>query len=126
MWNDNSVVENNVATTVGCLPVFAIFVRHNIIESSAYRSLRSKFFGSSSKDTGVSSGATGPAALPQGTFGSKPRKSKQARNYYELSETHITVPQKDGHPDANGIMRTVNIHQQSRPGSTSHSVEQLL
>ncbi|PQE12417.1 integral membrane protein [Rutstroemia sp. NJR-2017a BVV2] len=126
MWNNDSVVENNVATIVGCLPVFAYFVRHNIIESSAYRSLRSKFFGGSSKDTGLSSGTGPEAALPQGTFGSKPRKGPQARNYYELSEMQITVPQKDDHPDSTGIMRTVNIHQQSRPGSNSQSVEQLL
>ncbi|KAI0003883.1 hypothetical protein F4779DRAFT_630576 [Xylariaceae sp. FL0662B] len=126
------VVENSMAIVVGSMPAFANFVRLHVAELWPIRSLRSKFH---SSRTGYSYGssAAGAAPLPNGTFGSPPRKPPH--HYYELTDTtlmqtQVTAPDEEIHHTADaenqrqaGIMRTVDISRQSRFENLSASVQ---
>ncbi|KAK0616094.1 hypothetical protein B0T17DRAFT_540195 [Bombardia bombarda] len=132
------VAENNVAIVVGSMPAFANFMRLHVAELPTIRSLRSKLWSGSSNDKS-GFGSSGEVANPVATFGS-PQPRKPAA-YYELTESAIMRSQfttvheegvvqkstgQNGNESGNGIVRTMDIFQQSRrrdePQSTDHLV----
>ncbi|TAQ84950.1 hypothetical protein B7494_g6728 [Chlorociboria aeruginascens] len=70
------VTENNVAIAVGCMPACAKFMKHYVVDSSTFRSLRSRLRGSTDRDELYPSGASkGEQVMPKGTFGSGPART---------------------------------------------------
>lgn len=117
-----SLVETNVAIIVGCMPAFAQLLKVHIGGSPAFKSLRSRLFGSGSHPSETWSKEERPKLA---TFGATPQNGRRA--YRELTDTVLLNSQAtviDNAPaaPANGIIRSVGISQQFRYDSSDETL----
>ncbi len=119
--NNVAIIENNVAIIVGSLPAFAAFLRKYLVETSAYKSLRSLLLPSKP------SSAASKWDLKQGveTFGGGGKARKKV-SYFELSEVATLKTQTTGshesswapgHNPHGSILRTIDVFQEERKAS---------
>jgi hypothetical protein len=114
------------------MPAFSNFMRLHVAESSTVRSLRSRFRSTQDSSVSRSPGTMASPMVLNGTFGSPPPRKKPPRNYYGMTDTtelrtQCTVHDGEAGPatsEANqaekGILRRVDIEQQSRHDMNTH------
>ncbi|KAK7934650.1 hypothetical protein PG985_000145 [Apiospora marii] len=123
--------EYCIAIVVGSMPAFSTFLKLHVLQSRAFKALRSTFRVSSSSTTNQGSDRGGLPDRPlHGTIGS-PAVRKKRRGHYDLTDimnldSRYTIqggedgddrPVQPGH-----ILRTMDIRQSDHPRSTDNLV----
>lgn len=85
------MLENNIAIVVSCMPAFAVFMKQNILETNAFKSLRSALRSSGKGSGGSGGSASYPVKWAGIKFGGASDKPKAERNDHLPFDSYLDL-----------------------------------